>query len=99
MPSSQYSQLIFIVAIFAILYFLMIRPQQQRQKKHQEMIRGLKANDSIVTAGGILGAVVKVKEDTLVLQVAEGVRIQVLKNAIAQVRESAEEEEDKEKKK
>ena len=100
MPSSQYSQLIFIVAIFAILYFLMIRPQQQRQKKHQEMIRGLKANDRIVTAGGILGAVVKVKEDTLIIRVADGVRIEVLKNAIAQVRESAgvEEEEDKEKK-
>jgi preprotein translocase subunit YajC len=99
MQGSQYSQLIFIVAIFAILYFLMIRPQQQRQKKHQEMLKGLKANDKIVTAGGILGAVVKVKEDTLILRVADGVRIEVLKNAIAQVRDFAEEEADENEKK
>ncbi|MFZ5643144.1 MAG: preprotein translocase subunit YajC [Bacillota bacterium] len=90
----QYGTIIYIVALFALLYFLMIRPQQQRQKKHQEMIRGLKVNDKVVTAGGILGTVVKVKEDTLVLRVADGVRIEVLKSAIGQVRESAEDEEE-----
>lgn len=92
----QYGTIIYIVLLFALLYFLMIRPQQQRQKKHQEMIRGLKVNDNVVTAGGILGTVVKVKEDTLVLRVADGVRIEVLKTAIGQVRESAPEEEEKE---
>ena len=90
----QYGTIIYIVALFALLYFLMIRPQQQRQKKHQEMIRGLKVNDKVVTAGGILGSVVKVKEDTLVLRVADGVRIEVLKSAIGQVRESAADEEE-----
>ncbi|MCL6612290.1 MAG: preprotein translocase subunit YajC [Peptococcaceae bacterium] len=92
----QYGTIIYIVLLFGLLYFLMIRPQQQRQKKHQEMIRGLKVNDSVVTAGGILGTVVKVKEDTLILRVADGVRIEVLKTAIGQVRESAPEEEEKE---
>lgn len=92
----QYGTIIYIVLLFGLLYFLMIRPQQQRQKKHQEMIRGLKVNDKVVTAGGILGTVVKVKEDTLVLRVADNVRIEVLKTAIGQVRESAGEEEEKE---
>lgn len=92
----QYGTIIYIVALFALLYFLMIRPQQQRQKKHQEMLRGLNVNDRVVTAGGILGTVVKVKEDTFVLRISDGVRIEVLKTAIGQVREkSAEDEEDK----
>ncbi|MHB8158677.1 MAG: preprotein translocase subunit YajC [Desulfocucumaceae bacterium] len=93
----QYGTIIYIVALFALLYFLMIRPQQQRQKKHQEMVRGMKVNDRVVTAGGILGTVVKVKEEAIVLRIADGVRIEVLKTAIAQVRESsAGEEEEKE---
>jgi len=91
----QYGTIIYIVALFGLLYFLMIRPQQQRQKKHQELIRGLKVNDKVVTAGGIYGTVVKTKEDTLILRVADNVRIEVLKTAIGQVRESAEEEEEK----
>ena len=89
----QYGTIIYIVLLFALLYFLMIRPQQQRQKKHQEMIRNVKVNDKIVTAGGILGTIVKVKEDSFVLRVADNVRIEVLKTAIGQVRESTEEDE------
>lgn len=91
----QYGTILYIIALFGLLYFLMIRPQQQRQKKHMEMIKGLKVNDKVVTAGGILGTVVKVKEDTLVLRVADNVRIEVLKNSIGQVRESADDEEEK----
>ncbi|MFZ5631371.1 MAG: preprotein translocase subunit YajC [Bacillota bacterium] len=94
----QYGTILYILVLFGLLYFLMIRPQQQRQKKHQEMIRGIKVNDKVVTAGGILGTVVKLKEDTLVLRVADGVRIEVLRTAIGQVRESAPEEEEEEKK-
>lgn len=91
----QYGTILYIIALFGLLYFLMIRPQQQRQKKHNEMIRGLKVNDKVVTAGGILGTVVKVKEDTFVLRVADNVRVEVLKNSIGQVRESADDEEEK----
>lgn len=91
----QYGTILYIVALFGLLYFLMIRPQQQRQKKHQDLIKGLKVNDKVVTAGGIYGTVVKTKEDTLILRVADNVRIEVLKTAIGQVRESAEEEEEK----
>jgi preprotein translocase subunit YajC len=89
----QYGTILYIVALFALLYFLMIRPQQQRQKKHQEMIRGVKVNDRVVTAGGILGTVVKLKEDTFILRVADNVRLEVLKTAIGQVRQAADDEE------
>ncbi|HBC92064.1 MAG TPA: preprotein translocase subunit YajC, partial [Pelotomaculum sp.] len=51
--------LLYIVGLFAILYFLMIRPQQQRQKKHQEMIKNLKPDDRVITIGGIYGTIVK----------------------------------------
>lgn len=93
---SQYGTIIYLVAIFALLYFLMIRPQQQRTKKHQEMIRGIRVNSKVVTAGGILGTVVKVKEDTFILRVSDNARLEILKSSIGQVRESPEEEEEKE---
>lgn len=93
MNSGNIGTLIYIVALFALLYFLMIRPQQQRQKKHQQMISNMKVNDQVTTAGGMLGSVVKIKEDTVILRVADNVRIEFLKSAIAQVRESVQEEE------
>ncbi|MGB9802706.1 preprotein translocase subunit YajC [Desulfofundulus sp.] len=94
--NQQVVSLLYIVALFALLYFLLIRPQQQRQKKHAEMIRNLKVNDPIVTIGGICGTIVKIKDETLVVRVADNVRIEILKNAVAQVR-PREEEEGKEK--
>ncbi|WP_027718162.1 preprotein translocase subunit YajC [Desulfovirgula thermocuniculi] len=88
----QLVTLLYVVGLFALMYFLLIRPQQVRQKKHQEMLRNLKVNDPVVTVGGIYGTIVKIKEDTVVLRVADNVRIEVLKNAIAQVRPREEEE-------
>lgn len=81
----QLASLLYIVALFAILYFLMIRPQQQRQKKHQEMIKNLKVDDKVITLGGIYGTIVKIKEDSLILRVADNVRIEFMKTAISQV--------------
>ncbi len=83
--NTQLISLLYIVGLFAILYFLMIRPQQQRQKKHQEMIKKLKVDDRIVTVGGIFGTIVKVKEDSLILRVSDNVRIEILKSAVSQV--------------
>ncbi|MBE3586679.1 MULTISPECIES: preprotein translocase subunit YajC [Desulfofundulus] len=91
--NQQLISILYIVALFALLYFLLIRPQQQRQKKHMEMIRNLKVNDPIITIGGIYGTIVKIKEDSLVVRVADNVRIEILKNAVAQVRPREEEEE------
>lgn len=83
----QSASIIYIVALFAILYFLMIRPQQKRQKQHASMIKALNVGDNIVTVGGLLGSVVKIKETTVVVRVADKVHIEILKNAIAQVTE------------
>lgn len=86
--------LLYVVVLFALLYFLLIRPQQVRQKKHQQMLRNLKVNDPIVTIGGICGTIVKTKEDTFVIRVADNVRIEILKSAVAQVRQQEEEDKD-----
>lgn len=83
--NSQMISLLYIVGLFAILYFLMIRPQQQRQKKHQEMMKNLKANDHVVTIGGLFGTIVKMKENSLILKVADNVEIEVLQSAISKV--------------
>lgn len=77
--------IVWIVALFALLYFMMIRPQQQRQKKHAQMVSNITVNDKIVTIGGIYGTILKVKDDTLILKVSENVRIEILKNAVSQV--------------
>jgi len=90
--NQQLATLLYVVVLFALLYFLLIRPQQQRQKKHQQMIKNLKVNDPIITIGGIYGTVVKIKEDTLVVRVADNVRLEILKSAVAQVRPREEEE-------
>jgi preprotein translocase subunit YajC len=81
---------LYIIGLFAILYLLLIRPQQVRQRRHQEMLRRLQVNDQVVTVGGILGSIVKIKDDSVVVRVADNVRIEVLKSAIAQVTKKAE---------
>lgn len=71
-----------LLAMFAIFYFLLIRPQQKKQRKHREMLQTLKKGDRVITQGGIHGTVMKVKEDIVVLQIAEQVRVEVAKSAI-----------------
>lgn len=88
--NSQLISLLYIVGLFAILYFLMIRPQQQRQKKHQEMISSIKTNDKVITIGGIYGTIEKIKDNSIILEVAENVRMEFLKTAISQVVNQAE---------
>ncbi len=83
--NSQVVSLLYIVGLFAILYFLMIRPQQQRQKKHQEMISNIKENEKVITIGGIYGTIVRIKDKSVILEVAENVRVEFLKTAISQV--------------
>lgn len=83
--NEQMISLLYIIGLFALLYFLLIRPQQVRQKKHREMIARLRADDRVITVGGIYGTIVKIKEDSVILRIAENVRIEVMKQAIAQV--------------
>jgi preprotein translocase subunit YajC len=90
------ANLIPFVAIIAIMYFLVIRPQQQRLKAQQAMIAGVKRGDIVVTGGGIIGKVVKVMEgDEVLVEIAEEVRIKVLKSTIADIRSKTEPSENK----
>jgi len=72
-----------LILIFIVFYFLLIRPQKQKEKEHQKMIQGLEKNDEIVTAGGIHGTIVNVKEKTLILRIDENVKIEIDKSAVA----------------
>jgi preprotein translocase subunit YajC len=79
------SMLVMFGAIFAIMYFLMIRPQQKRQKKHEAILQSLTKGDRIVTAGGIYGVVQgdKDKGTILIVKIAENVKIEIKRSAIA----------------
>lgn len=79
------------VLIFAIMYFLIIRPQRQRMKKHEEMISAVRRGDTIVTAGGMIGKVIKVLDDKEVqVELAEGVRVRIVRSMISDVRAKGE---------
>ena len=76
--------LIQMIAIFAIFYFLLIRPQRQAQKRHQEMLGQLKRGDEVITEGGIVGSVVHIAEDQVTIKTGD-TRIVVLRGKIARV--------------
>ena len=75
-----------LLFIFVIFYFLLIRPQQRRMKQHQEMIGGVKRNDTAITSGGLIGKVTKVDENEIELEIAQGVRVKVVKSMLQDVR-------------
>ena len=84
-------QFVPIIMIIGIMYFLVFRPQQQRMKAHQALVAAVKRGDVVVTSGGIIGKVVKVLEnDEVMVEIAEDVRIRVIKSTIADVRSKTE---------
>ncbi len=74
------------VAILVIFYFLLIRPQQKRQKEHQEMLAALKKGDSVVTSGGIIGKISRIDDGEITLDAGEGVKLRLLRSMIVDVR-------------
>ena len=74
-----------IVLIFVIMYFLILRPQAKRQKEHQAMLSALQKGDDVVTAGGIYGTIVgvKEKEQTLIVKIADNVKVEIARTGIA----------------
>ncbi|MFA5338204.1 MAG: preprotein translocase subunit YajC [Candidatus Omnitrophota bacterium] len=84
-PGAGMANILFLVVIFGIFYFMLIRPQQKQAKKHQEMINNLNKNDEVVTLGGMHGTIINVKEKTFVLRVDDNVKIEVDKNAISYI--------------
>ncbi|MGE0853945.1 MAG: preprotein translocase subunit YajC [Hyphomicrobiaceae bacterium] len=84
-------QLVPILLMFVIFYFLLLRPQQQRQKALREMIVNLRRGDVVVTSGGIIGKVTKVKDDNEIeVEIADNTRVRVIKGTVAEVRAKGE---------
>ncbi|MEL6167739.1 MAG: preprotein translocase subunit YajC [Pseudomonadota bacterium] len=81
-----------LILIFAIMYFLLIRPQQQKLKQHQAMVEALRKGDQVVTQGGVVGKVVKVHDDSthIDVEIAQGVKVKVVKATVASVQSKTE---------
>lgn len=87
---SPFAMLLPIVGMLAIFYLLLIRPQQKRQKEQQSMIAALRKGDRVMTSGGIYGTVAGIKDNIVVLKIAENVKIEILKNSVASLVEKGE---------
>lgn len=81
-----FGQFIPLILIFVIMYFLLIRPQQKKLKQHKAMVDALRRGDQVVTQGGLIGKVAKVKDDNEIeVELAEGVKVRVVRSTVAQV--------------
>ncbi len=82
-------QILFFLPLILIFYFLLIRPQQQRAKKHAEMVANIKRGDTVVTSGGLIGKVNKVNDAELSVDLADNVRVRIVKAMVLEVRSKA----------
>jgi preprotein translocase subunit YajC len=83
---AAFQQIIPLVFMFAIFYFLLIRPQQKKAKEHKALLDALKKGDNVITAGGVHGKVVAVDDTLVTLEIATGVNIKITKSYIASVK-------------
>ena len=84
---SIWPMIIFLVVIFALFYFVMIRPQRKRQKEHQAMMEELQRGDRVITAGGIYGTIESLSEDSVVIKIEGGTTMRVARSSVAVRRE------------
>lgn len=85
-PAASIGQTLFwLLPMFAIVYFLIIRPQNQRMKKHRAMVEALKRGDKVVTQGGMIGKVTKVADDRVTIELSDGVKADVVRTMIADI--------------
>lgn len=80
-----YEIFIMIAIFFAIMYFMIIRPQQKRNKDHQQLIGSLSKGDEVMTSGGMLGKILKVGESSITLEIADGVAVKLQKGSVSSV--------------
>jgi preprotein translocase subunit YajC len=85
MNNQTVTLVLYFVVFFGIMYFLMIRPQQKQAKQRQALLSSLRVKDKVITSGGIYGKITKVKEKSVMVQIADKVEIEVTKNGIASV--------------
>ena len=83
---SSIYMIVFLVLIFAVFYFVMIRPQRKRQKEHQQMTQELKRGDKVITIGGIYGQIESISEDSIVIKVESGTTLRMARNSVAGVK-------------
>ncbi len=82
-----YQGIIMLVAMFAIFYFLLIRPQQKRAKQHRELVSNLKTGDLVVSAGGLHGKITSVEDSVVTMEIANGVKIKMNRASVTEVRQ------------
>jgi preprotein translocase subunit YajC len=80
--SSQWMGLLPLVLLFVVFYFLLIRPQQKRAKQQKLFIENLKKGDKVITSGGLYGTITGITDDSVTIEIAEKVRVKVLKSAV-----------------
>ncbi|HBV88964.1 preprotein translocase subunit YajC [Desulfosporosinus sp.] len=85
MDQSTLTLVLYFVVFFGIMYFLMIRPQQKQAKKRAALMSSLRTRDQVITTGGIYGKITKVKEDSVMLEIADKVEIEMAKSGIVSV--------------
>ena len=84
--ASLISSLVPFVLIFVIMWFMLIRPQQKKMKEHRAMVEGLRRGDQVITAGGLIGKVAKVKDDGEIdVEIADGIKVRVVRSTITGV--------------
>jgi preprotein translocase subunit YajC len=93
-PLTFLVQLLPMVAIFAVFYFLLIRPQQRQRREREQMLRNLKKGDRIITSGGLIGTVMGLSGETVTLKIADSVRVECLRSAVTGLRGDARAETD-----
>jgi preprotein translocase subunit YajC len=81
-PAGMLIQLVPMILIFGIFFFLLIRPQQRDRRRREDMLRTLKKGDRVVTTGGLIGTIVGLNEQTVTLKVADTVRVECLRSAV-----------------
>ncbi|MDR7483935.1 MAG: preprotein translocase subunit YajC [Armatimonadota bacterium] len=89
--AQQYYVVLFWILIFAVFYFLMIRPQRIQQRKRREMLQGLRRGDRVVTIGGLHATIADIKDDILTLDLAPNLRVKADRGAVSYVRSKGEE--------
>jgi preprotein translocase subunit YajC len=84
--AAAFTSFVPLILIFAIMYFLLIRPQQKKQKEHKAMVEALRRGDQVLTQGGIVGKVTHVNDDgTALVEIADGVKVKILRSTIVSV--------------
>lgn len=83
---AAFSQIMPLVFMFAIFYFLLIRPQQKKAKEHKALLDAMKKGDNVITAGGVHGKITDVENDTVTLEIASNVNVKIIKSYIASIK-------------